>query len=84
MSSLTLELSDDDVARIADAVAARLIPQKGNVSIEDAAKELCISVRTAHRHIKTCRLRGIKAGGRVIVTPESIERLMAAQGWAIE
>lgn len=80
MTSLTLQLSDDDVARIADAIAARLIPQKGNVSIEEAAKELCVSVRTVHRHLKTCRLRGLKIGGRVIVTRESIERLMAAQG----
>lgn len=76
MSTLMLELSDVDVARIADAVVARIAPKKGHATVEEAAGELRISVRSVHRHIAADRLRSRKIGSRTLVLRESIDRLL--------
>lgn len=76
MTTLTLELSEADVERIADAVAARLAVPRPHATIAEAARELRVSPRTVHRHIALGRLRTTKVGSRVLVLRDSIDALL--------
>lgn len=72
---IQFELSEADVARIADAVADRLRPRKGNVSVAAAAREIGVSGRSVYRLIATGRLLTTKVGTRTLVLRESIDRI---------
>ncbi len=87
MATVTLEIADSDVERIAAAVVRRLSAQAPktttdqHVTVSEAARQLHQSARGVRRLISLGRLQASRVGpgarGRVLVSLESIRALLA-------
>ena len=80
MSTISLSLSDDDLQRIADGVAARLElrPERKWLNVEAAADYTSLSKEAIRTAAKRGKLVGHKgASGRLSFRVEDLDRFMA-------
>jgi excisionase family DNA binding protein len=79
-----IELSEADVQRIAEAVAAKLAPSNPAVSIAEAARQLGVSTRTLNRMVATGLVQSSKVGARTLIVQSEIGRVLAGVSRARE
>jgi hypothetical protein len=77
MSALTFSLSDDDLERIADAVAARLGQRPEWLDVEGASVYTSLSKEAIRTAAKRGRLRSHKGeSGRLVFRPHDLDAFM--------
>jgi len=76
--NLTATLTQEDIERIADAVAARLNGSTGKKSytLKDAAAALNLSERTVRNMVTDGRLRRLRGTSRMIFPATEIDKLL--------
>lgn len=75
-----MSLSDEDVAAVADAVAAKLGAAPGDLlTMERAAERLGVSNRTVRKMCDNGTLRSFKVEGRRVLRPEVVDAYIAAR-----
>lgn len=75
--TLTAKLSDEDIDRIAEAVAAKLkAASRKTYNLEQAAEALNLSTWTVRRMVDDGKLKRIPGTGRLIFSATEIDKLI--------